>query len=141
VDHRCAPGRQFIALGQPHPFAVLEVESSDKRILLNVTLDDNQALVDGGRTRIAPGQFRLTRVTGIEYAEILLPEKLAVHVITIESFGTECGHNDTSISCRRRVCLSGLDVPFDLRHPLIGSLRPDNLAGALTETVHEPLMH
>src|SRR5262249_6337733 len=75
---------------------------------------------------------------GVEHAQTLLPEELAIAVVAVKAFRAERGEDMAAVGRRRRVGVAALRVAFDLGHARAGRLFPDDLAAALVYTVDPP---
>ena len=78
---------------------------------------------------------------GVEHAEVLLPQRLALHVEGVEPFGSEERDRCRSPSVASvELAWRRLRVALDLRHAVDGGLLPLDRAGLLVERVDAPLV-
>jgi hypothetical protein len=118
--------------------AIVDVVRRYERVLLDIALHDHQILVNDGRTANAPFIIRIIEPARIQAAEILLPQQLAIGVVTIETLRTKKCHHVLPVGCRCCRGLTGFRMSLGLRNSFVRDFLPDDLAGALVETINTP---
>ena len=128
-DGRRAPRRHVAARRAPQLLAGRQIERRDKRALLHVGLDDHAVAVDDRRAGEPPLRVGHHEEAGVEQAEVLLPDRLALHVEGVQPFGAEERHDVAAVGGERRAGVGRLGVPLDLRHAGVRGALPERLAG------------
>ena len=116
----------------------LDVRGHHERLVLRVALHDHQVLVDDGRARGAPLVLRQIVGAGVEDAEVLRPDLLAVHVEGVEPLRPEERDDVAAIGEGRGVRVGRLDVALLLRHAFVGDFGPRRLAARAIERDDDP---
>src|SRR5439155_20376557 len=127
VDRRRAPGAELVARCEPGAPPVLEIVRGDERILLFVALHDNQVLVQNRRAARAPFKIGIVEKPGIDQAQILFPEKLAVEVVCVEALGSKERDDDAAIGSRSRGGMASGDMSLGFRYTCTGCSFPQDL--------------
>ena len=117
-----------------------EPQRDQERVLLLVALHDHQVLVEDRRAGRAPLVARVVVGADVEAPEVALPLEVAREVVGVEPLRPEEGDHVAPVGRRRRVRVGGLDVPLLLRHSRVGGALPLDLAAALVEAQHLPLV-
>src|SRR5262245_29624550 len=140
MDGRAAPGGNVLAWRAPDLVAIFETESGDKGVFLHIALQKDLVFENDRRASEFPLGGRDHVESGIQHAEVLLPEQFALHVIAVESLRPEHCHHALSIGRRRGTGMGRLRVALDFWNPGVCSLLPDDLARLLVQTVNHPLV-
>ncbi len=140
MHRRRAPRRHVTPRDAPQLLAAPGVERPEERPLLNIRLDDHDVVVKDGRAPGFPLRRRVGEPAGVEHAEVLLPEQLALEVVGVEPFRPEKGDQAFAVGGERGVRVRGLRVALDLRNRLEDRLLPVHRAGLLVEAVDAPLV-
>ena len=124
VDRRRTPCRILVTLLAPDFLTVLDTQGGHECFVVGVALNDDEPIVNDGRATKRPLDFLGVERSRVEHAEVLLPKKLAIHVVTVETFGAEEGDYMTAIRGGCAVRVGRLDVTFDLGDPADGPSFP-----------------
>src|SRR5215204_2559404 len=73
-------------------------------------------------------------------AQIDLPQKAAIDIVSVHALRTEPCHDDASVGDGRGVGIGGLDVAFLEWFAFIRNSLPNNLAALFVERVDHPAM-
>src|SRR4030095_14915259 len=130
-----APAVDLVTVLPPELVARELVERGDERLSLVIPLDDDTVPVEDGRLAFADPLAHLL------VAEILLPERLAVHVVRVEAERVEervdvlaVGHG------RRGRPRAPLRMRAFVRRVLVRRALPDRLPGLAIERHHDELV-
>jgi hypothetical protein len=103
MDRRRAPRRHVGARRAPELAAVAGVEGAEERALLDVDLDDDDAVVQDRRAARLPLRRRIAEPAGVEDAQVLLPQQLALEIVGVEALGAEERDQPLAVGDQRRV--------------------------------------
>src|SRR6185369_922552 len=132
--------RKFFARRLPKFLAGLDVVSSNEGILLNVSLHDHHVLVDNWGAAVFPLVIDIIEPAGVEHAEIFFPQKLAIEIVSVETFGAEVNDQVFSVGGWCRSCVCRLRMPLNFRNALVRESLPEDLARSLVESINLPCM-
>ena len=135
MNRRTTPGRQIVSWLFPEDLAGLQIESGEKGVLQDVTLQENDAIMNDGRTGESPLSSRYPEESGVKNSEVLFPKQSSVEVVTIQPFRAEERHHALAVRCRSAIGVRGLGVPLVLGHALVANSFPDHFAGRLVDAV------
>ena len=107
-DRRRRPRGNLFALRAPHFLAGRDVERREERAALDVALHDHHVLPDDRRAADAPLVVGVEEPAGVEDAEVLLPEQLAVEVVGVKPLRAERHDHARAVGHRRRRRLARL---------------------------------
>ena len=93
-----------------------------------------------GRAGKPPLRFRGHEEPGVEGAEILLPQQLALQVVGVQAFRPEERHQVPAIGRQRRTGVGGLRMALDDGNAGFRRALPAERAGLLVEAHHHPAM-
>src|SRR5262245_16983482 len=106
--------------------------------MAEVALQDHKPVVDHRRRGEAPLVLPVHREAGVNRTEVALPDQVAGEVVAVEPLGAEAGDEALAVGRRGAVRLAALEVPLDLRHALVGGLRPEYPTGVAVEAEDLP---
>src|SRR5215510_12832234 len=140
MDGRAAPGGNVLARRAPYLAAIFETECGDKGVFLHIALQKDLVFENDWGTSEFPLGGRDHVESRVKHAEVLLPEQLSLHVITVEALRTEHCHHALSIGRWRGTGMGRFRVAFDFWNPGVGDLLPEYLARLLVQAVNHPLV-
>jgi len=129
VDGWRSPGGNFFTRSFPNQFSVLQTVSRNKRVLLNIGLNDYQVTINDRRAAVFPLIIRIVEPTGVEHSDILFPEQLAVEVVGIKTMRPEKSDEIFSVRYGSRIGMGRFRMSLDLWQTFVGDALPKNLAG------------
>ena len=78
--------------------------------------------------------------SGVEVAEVFLPDQFAVAVVAVEAFGPEECDDVLSVDGGGAVGVGGFDVALGLGDPAVGGLVPKDVTGAFVDAIESKVV-
>lgn len=139
-DCWATPSWHIVPRRSPKFVPVGEIERGDKRIRLDIALDDYLVAMNNGRTGKAPLGARHLVVAAVHWAEIFFPEQIAICVEAEQAFRTEGGDEMLPVRGGGRVAMRRFRVPIDSRDGRMAEFGLDNFAGRSIECDEAPFL-
>src|SRR5262249_40036771 len=109
-------------------------------ITQRIALDVDSSVVQYRRAGISPFQRRGIIRPDVQHAKVLRPEQLAAQIVAVQALRSKERDQPFTIHSDRGIRIGGLGMSLRLRHPgMLGPL-PEDLPGALVQTIDIPLL-